>query len=418
MWNIVNKLYHKFSPTNIKFLENDNITTEDPLTMANNFANFWSAESEDVNFPSLFISSKHNLDCRTNYQINPNAKKIESEITLIELNSALISSTGKTPGLDNVQYDMLKNLPFNAKKHLVSLYNEIFNSSNIPQSWKTATCIPINKPNKPKNRVEGYRPISLISCTSKVLEKIITKRLTWFLQRNKLISHQQVAFKPGKGTLDALVYLDHKMATTISTRNHISIISIDFEKAFDRIGIHTILSQLMEWKVGPKILNFIKSFLTNRKIRVKVNGTLSKIRSLNNGIPQGSPLSVVLFQIATEKLNKIIIDNRFFSHCIYADDLYLIAKITETSIFEREFQKTINEINQWNNLSGGKISLQKTKILHVCNKKICSMPNIYINNNEIQYVENLKILGIIFNKKYKWSSHVESLKTSLNHRLN
>ena len=115
-------------------------------------------------------------------------------------------------------------------------------------------------------------------------------------------------------------------ASTLSHRNHLSVISIDFEKAFDRVGVHTIISQLKEWKFGKKIINFVFAFLSKRRIRVKVNNVYFSTKPLDNGIPQGSPLSVVLFQIATDKLNKIISYNTYVKHVIYADDLYLIYK--------------------------------------------------------------------------------------------
>ena len=146
-----------------------------------------------------------------------------------------------------------------------------------------------------------------------------------------------IKISDGYKILDALLYMDHLTSASLSTGNHLSVVSIDLEKAFDKIGIHAILHQLLEWKVGPKILNYVKSFMLNRKFRVKVNGFLSDARPLHNGIPQGSPLSVVLFQIAMEKLNKIIEENRFFSHCIYADDIYLIAKIKDPNVFCNEF---------------------------------------------------------------------------------
>ncbi|GBP09668.1 hypothetical protein EVAR_91012_1 [Eumeta japonica] len=78
--------------------------------------------------------------------------------------------------------------------------------------------IPIPKPNKEPSSITGYRPISLISCTSKVLEKIVATRLSWFLTRNKLAAIEQVAFKRGKGTVDALTYINHLRMPTIELR--------------------------------------------------------------------------------------------------------------------------------------------------------------------------------------------------------
>jgi len=113
----------------------------------------------------------------------------------------------------------------------------------------------------------------------------------------------------------------------LSTRSHLSIISLDFEKAYDKIGIHAIIDELQRWKIGPKLLNFVKNFLTNRKIKVKVSNSFSEDRPLYNGIPQGSPLSVILFLISFNKLCRTIEVHRGFRFFSYADDFTILKKI-------------------------------------------------------------------------------------------
>ena len=99
---------------------------------------------------------------------------------------------------------MLINLPLDVK----ALYNNILDTAVIPQSWKTATLLPIPKPMKDRNSIEGYRHISLIPFPSKILEKIVAKRLLWFAETRKLISPNQVAFKANRGCVDAHLHID------------------------------------------------------------------------------------------------------------------------------------------------------------------------------------------------------------------
>ena len=82
----------------------------------------------------------------------------------------------------------------------------------------------------------------------------------WFAQKNKHSRSNQVTFKKGQGTIDALLHFDNYVTNAISSKNHISSLSLDFEKAFDRVDLHIILRQLSKWNVGPKIYKFIKSF--------------------------------------------------------------------------------------------------------------------------------------------------------------
>ena len=117
----------------------------------------------------------------------------------------------------------------------------------------------------------------------------------------------QVTFKTCRGCTDALVHIDYYVTISLPCRSHVSILSIDFENAFNRIGLHVILNILSNWVAGPKIFNYIKQ----RKFRVKVNGVCSSVHTLYNGIPKGSPLSVILFSIVFNDINRIISKFKF-----------------------------------------------------------------------------------------------------------
>ena len=101
----------------------------------------------------------------------------------------------------------------------------------------------------------------------------------------------QVAFKAVSGCTDALLHIDNYVTNALSSRNHAPILSIDFEKSFDRIGVHVIISSLKKWKVGPKIFNYVKSYLNGRNFRVKINGTHSALRLDKSSSSESSPLA-------------------------------------------------------------------------------------------------------------------------------
>jgi len=102
------------------------------------------------------------------------------------------------------------------------------------------------------------------------------------------------------------------------------LISLDFNKAFDKIGIHSVINQLKEWKIGKRILYYVHNFMTNRKIIIKFGNNLSSFFPLNNGIPQGSPISVILFLIAYNTLSHIISFHKEIQLTAYADVFHLI----------------------------------------------------------------------------------------------
>ena len=420
VWADIKSISGAKTNINIKLITLNNNQLTSSKDIANSFAESWSLFSEDINFPPKFVEEKQktlleNYNCR---KLSFAAKQIDCKINMLEFENAIKNSKGKTPGFDRISYPMIKNLPHNCKEKILELFNNIFEKGIYPQSWKTAIVIPIPKPNKPSSEIGGYRPISLLPCMGKILEKIVVKRLSWFTNRNQLISANQVGFQNKKGTMDVLLHLDHFISNALSSSNHVSILSTDFEKAFDRVGIHIVLNQLKSWNVGPKIYLFVKAFLINRKFRVRINNTLSKIVSLNNGIPQGSPLSAILFIVAFDQLSKILNTFNKMEHALYADDAIIFTKTAQMSIVEETFSQIINKIAEWGKVSGATLSIEKCKIIHICKKRNCQTINVNINNIAIELVSKLRILGVIFDSKYTFKQHCLELRKQLATRLN
>jgi len=173
---------------------------------------------------------------------------------------------------------MIKNSSHTTKNRITKLFNEILNS-HIPQAYKTSLIIPILKPNTDKTKTSSYRPISLNCCIAKTLDKIIAKRLWWLVTYNNLINYNQFGFKKGKSTSDCLLYVDYLIT---KSKMHTSLVTLDFSRAFDRVGVHSIIQQLQEWKTGPKIIKYIKNFMSNRKINVRVGPHTSNQRNQLN----------------------------------------------------------------------------------------------------------------------------------------
>lgn len=419
LWQNIRKLTGNYIPRSISSISfNNNIITS-AKEISETFASYWSQNSLDSKFSNCFQSEKsQTLASLSVTSCCSRSMVIESPFNMRELSYSLKTSKGKTPGLDKISYPMIAMVPNFFKYRILNLYNNIFDSGIIPQFFKTASVITIPKGNKPIDIIDSYRPISLLPCIAKLLEKMVSRRLMWFIKKHKLLSRNQTGFQAGLSTTDSLLYLDHIICKNRSTRRHTSILSIDFIKAFDRIGIHVVLQKLSKWSIGPKIFNFIKSFLTNRKFSVRVNDTFSNVFPLYNGIPQGSPLSVTLFIIAFDDLSRLISIDKRVDHCIYADDLYIIAKEQNNIKIAQVFQEILLKINSWSNKSGADISFEKTCHLHICKKRKCDVININFNNLTIQNVNHCKILGLNFDCKYSFKTHCNYLKQDLTSRLN
>lgn len=418
IWKGIQTLTGTYSPRNITTITTNNSTITESQEIALRFAQYISRSSETSNFPPQFIASSINIPEMNAANVTDTlALSLESDINLNEIDLALKTTKGNTPGFDKIDYAMIRKIPFSLKNRLLLLYNSIFNQGIIPQSFKTAVIVPILKPQKDPSDITSYRPISLIPCISKIMEKIISKRLMWFLKTKKLLTPFQTGFKSGTSTLDALIFLDHHVSKQFSVKNHTSILSIDFSKAFDKIGGHVILKKLQDWKVGAKIFNYIKSFLSNRRFRSKVNSYFSPTLTLHNGIPQGSPLSVTLFLIAFEDISKIISQQKNIKHCLYADDLFLLSDSKQIRDIENSFKNALSAIDAWSQHSGAFISFEKCKHLHVCKKHNCCQLKLQYNNKLITNTNCMKILGVLFDNKNSFKYHCIQLRSDLATRL-
>lgn len=391
-----------------------NTTLTHSIDIANKFAEVWSSIGSDDRFELNIISRKNNFINQLNTYDGTDSL-LCTEIDIVEFNDTLKNTKGNTPSLDRITYSMIKNLPLAMKNRIIRLYNNILRTGIFPHDWKTALLTPIPKPGKSPNKTDGYRPISLIPVLSKVLEKIISTRF-WKYYKGR-ISPSHHAFLPKHGVHTICHELESKLRENLSRRRHSVVLSEDIEKAFDRVVSIFVIDELKDWGISLPIINLIFSFLSNRKIMVKIDGYISLQHPLDNGIPQGSPLSVILFTIYANSLAKSIQNLPGIDYVgLYADNIFAVASGTQD-----EVSLNINLLNEkiqhWAITRGAVIPVTKSEILHVCRRRNCNVDNLPLGGTLVPLTNNLKILGLHFAKNLLWNNHVAHLRIKLN-RIN
>jgi exonuclease III len=181
----------------------------------------------------------------------------------------------KAPGPDQIRPILLKNLPDSALQALTDIFNNCMNNLYFLTAWKTAHTVMIPKPGKCPNDPKSYRPISLLSITGKIFERILTNRLQLTLESNNLLPPEQFGFRAQRSTHNPLAELQTDITRHANLGECTVGVFLDIERAFDKVWHDGLVQKLLNLRLNLKFTKLISSFLTNRSCRIKVNKSQS-----------------------------------------------------------------------------------------------------------------------------------------------
>ncbi|GBM74695.1 putative RNA-directed DNA polymerase from transposon BS, partial [Araneus ventricosus] len=173
----------------------------------------------------------------------------------------------KSPGLDQISNRMLKNLPLKFILYLTFLMNVLMQNCYFPKCWKTAVVVPIPKPNSDLSLPQNYRPISLLSCLSKVFESVLLRRLNQFLDDNNIIISEQFGFRKKLSTNHQLVRVTELIHDGFEKSETTGALFLDIAKAFVKIWHDGLLLKLTRLRVSAQLIKILRSYLTSRNFQ-------------------------------------------------------------------------------------------------------------------------------------------------------
>uniref|UniRef100_A0A3B1IE94 Reverse transcriptase domain-containing protein n=1 Tax=Astyanax mexicanus TaxID=7994 RepID=A0A3B1IE94_ASTMX len=341
---------------------------------------------------------------------------LDVEFSLLELKQALESARQTAPGKDEVCYIMLRNVSDTVLQCVLALFNKVWKEGSLPNSWKHGVVVPIVKPGKDKSHASSYRPIALTSNLCKLMEKMIVRRLLYELERRGLLSPYQSGFRKGRSTIDAVLYLESDIRKAQVSKEFVMAVFFDIEKAYDMIWKEGLLVKLYNMGIGGRLFNWIRDFLFGRTIQVRVGASYSAIYSVDNGTPQGSVCSPVLFNIMINDIFSMV--DSGIGKSLYADDGALWKRGRNVGQVQKKMQLAINAVENWAFKWGFKFSVNKTQA--ICFTKMRNVPNVQLQmyGQTLTQVSEVKYLGVWMDGKLTFQSHINRLVSRCKHSIN
>jgi len=375
------------------------------------------AKTDNPNFSESF---KLKVEAALKEYLGKNADfKIDEEVNMAELQKAIHKLKSKScPGKDGIFNIFLKNLPLSFLQHLLWLCNLSLKQGKLPVTWKIASITMIPKGQKSAADPANYRPISLISCLGKLIERIVAARLSKFLDENKIIIRQQSGFRSGRRTSDNLIFLSQKVAEAFERKKKIVSFFFDIQGAFDTVWHDGLVYKLIELKIPAYIIYWVRAFLSKRFFQVKVDDEFSALAPIGAGVPQGSAISPILFSIFINDVPANSLENDSFT-LLFADDLntFFIFRSVNTEL-KNKIGRYMTKVEEW-----------------LCNWRLCMAPSkcqytVFTKSGEqdifgielfgvkIPYEANPVSLGITFDRSLNFESHIKKIEEKCHDRLN
>ena len=289
-----------------------------------------------------------------------------------------------------------------------SQFNESINSLKFPLSFKLANITPVFK-NESRNHKNNYRPVSILPLISEVFEKIMNKQLSIYFE--EILSKFQYGFRKGFSTQHCLLLMLEKWKRAVDNNKVFGALLTDLSKAFDCISHDLLIVKLNAYGLSLPALKLVHSYLQNRKQRTKIWSSYSLWEEIVSGVPQGSILGPLLFNIFLCDLF-LSIENNYFTN--YADDTtpYVISNNPDKVV--SELRGITEKLFAWFSQNEMKANLGKCHMLLSSTESL----NFQILETVIHNSQSKKLLGVTFDNKLKFEKHINTICQKANRKLN
>ena len=336
----------------------------------------------------------------------------------------------KSCGSDNIDTYVLKLAQDELTPVITHIVNLSIEQKVFPSQWKTAKVIPLHKKEEkiyPKN----FRPVSLLCIFSKILERAVFAQVVDYLESNNLLHPSHHGFRSKHNTTTALAQMFEVWLEAFDDNEISAVILLDMSAAFDVVDHNILLKKLAIYGFDTNLVDWMTSYLSNRKQSVYIDGAFSDFLAIEAGVPQGSILGPLLYVIFTNDLPEVVhnhlsTNNTFYNThcaqcgglCCYADDSTYTFSGSDIEEVKDKMHESYENLSNYMSENKLVLNSDKTHVLVMASsKKHKKYKNfgIFLDTGAeiIEPVENEKLLGCHVSNDFRWNNHIRDNEKSM-----
>ncbi len=320
-----------------------------------------------------------------------------------EAYSATCQTTSTTPGLDEITASALKAAWPIMGSRITALFQRCLDTGVHPAAFKTARTVIVPKPGKrDRSLPKSYRPIALLSCLGKALERLVARRVAFLALEHKILAPDQCGAVPRHSATDLTTVLYSDVMDAWAQGRVAGIVTVDVQGAFDSVLGGRLALRLRQQGWPDQLVRWVQSFLTGRTTQITLDGQTSQAFPISCGLPQGSPVSPILFLLYIQPA--ISLSSARFG---YADDGCLLATGTTLAACQSALQEALDQTLQWGRENGVTFEASKTELQYFTpgRRREEELP-VTAGALTIQPNEVTRWLGIHFDRHLRFQEHV------------
>ena len=389
-------------------LYNNNILVNDQNEVCEIFNNFFVNVAKDIGKSDVPADEKHPSVCAIKDNMNIHEeltfKPVTTNFVQKQINSI---SVKKATGVNNISSKLLRIAQPVVTQPLTTLINMSLEHSTFPDALKKAQVVPIHKKNSILEK-GNYRPVSVLHTISKLFERAINSQLAEHF--NSL-----AAFRSGYGCQSTLLRIIEDWKKALDANKYVGAILMDLSKAFDCLPHDLLLLKLREYGLSTSAINLVQSYLSNRSQCVKLGSVTSTYESIFKGVPQGSILGPVLFNIFINDIFIFVKNSTIYN---YADDNTLSDANENPDLVRKHLIEDSNILIDWFKFNRMQANPEKFQAIAIGQRSAKELDSFTLNNVNIPCENEVKLLGVTIDFKLNFNSHISNICKKASKQLN